>query len=85
MVDKPGQISALGGIYDAMCVDTEQITAADALLAVDDLAFVGHDLSDALPDVLDDHLVCGDVLHGVETPAVDARLAELELLLTELK
>lgn len=42
-------------------------------------------LSDVLTHVLDDHLVCGDGLHGEQTPLVDAAATEAQFLLAELQ
>ena len=42
-------------------------------------------LSDVLADVFDDHLVGGDGLQSKQTPVVDARPTEPDLLLAELE
>lgn len=42
-------------------------------------------LSDVLTHVLDDHLVCGDGLHGEQAPLVDAAATEAQFLLAELQ
>lgn len=44
VVNKPGQVSTFGGIYDGVMVNPEQIAAADALLLVLLLPQVGDDL-----------------------------------------
>ena len=85
MVDEARQISSLGGVNDRISIDPEEVAAPDAKLLVPSLPLVGGALPDGLPDVLDDHLIGRDGLHGVQTPAVDTALQELQLLLTELK
>lgn len=42
-------------------------------------------LSDVLTDVLDDHLVSGDGLHGEQSPLVDPAAPKTKLLFAELK
>ena len=84
MVDEPSQVARLGGVDDRHRVDSEEVAAADAHALIVLLALVGHALSDGLAHVLDHHLIGGDRLHGIQTPAVDGALAELEILLTEL-
>ena len=45
---------------------------------------VSH-LSDVLSHVLNHHFISSNGLHGKQTPVVNVRLAESDLLLTELK
>ena len=85
MVDKPSQVASLGSVNDGIGVNPEQVAASDTQLLVARLALVGQALPDGLADILDDHLVCRDRLHGVQTPAVNSTLKELQFLLTELK
>ena len=85
MVDEPGEISALGRIHDVVGVDPEEVTGSDALLLVTLLSHVREDGPHVVPDVLDDHLVGGNVLEGEEAPIVNGRFSEGHLLPTELK
>lgn len=57
MVDEPREVPALGGVYDGVEVDAEQVGAADAGGLVVRLAHVRHDGPHHLPHVLDHHLV----------------------------
>lgn len=54
------------------------------VLQMNQSASVSH-LSDVLPHVLDHHFISSDGLQGKQTPVVDMRFAEPDLLLTELK
>ena len=85
MVDEPGEISALGRIHDVVEVDPEEVTGADTLLLVTLLSHVREDGPHVVSDVLDDHLVGGNVLEGEEAPIVNGRLSKGHLLPTELK
>ena len=85
MVDKPRQVAALGGVDDVVPVDPEQIGASDALSLIGHLPLIGHRLPHVLTDVLNHHLIGGDRLQREQAPVVDGRLAELELLLPELR
>jgi hypothetical protein len=85
MVDEPGEIPTLGGIDDILHVNPEEIRGPDAHFLVVNFPEVGHDGPDGLTHVLDDHLVRSDGLHRKQTPVVDARLAELQLLFPELR
>ena len=84
MVDEPRQITTLGRINDVVPVDPEEVGAADALPLIHELPLVRHGVPHVLTDLLDHHFVRGDWLQREQAPVVDGRLAELELLLTEL-
>ena len=85
MVDEPGEVAALGGVHDVVEVDPEEVARPDALLLVALLAHVGQHGADVVADVLDDHLVGGNVLEGEEAPIVNGRFSKCHLLPTELK
>lgn len=57
VVDKPREVTTLGGINDGVEVDAEQVRAADAGGLVVRLAHVGHYRPDHLTHVLYHHLV----------------------------
>ena len=84
MVDEAREVATLGGVYDALQVDPEEVGGSDADLLVLDLPEVCDDGSHALAHVLYDHLVGADRLHRKQAPVVDARLAEAKQLLAEL-
>ena len=84
MVDKPSKIAALGGINNILEINPEEVRGPNAHLLVIGFPEVCNDGADGLPHVLDDHLIGSDGLHGEQTPVVDARLAELQKLLSEL-
>lgn len=85
VVDEPREVAALGRVDDGLQVDPEEVRAADAGRLVLGLPEVGHARPDHLPDVLDDHLVRRDRLHGEEAPVVDAGLGELEVFPPEFQ
>lgn len=44
VVDEPGQVATLGGVYDGVVVHPEQVAAAYSLLGVALLSIVSHHL-----------------------------------------
>lgn len=44
VVDEASQVPALGGVYDCVMVDSEQVAAADALLSIPFLPVISHHL-----------------------------------------
>jgi len=85
VVDKPGEVAAFRGVYNGFQVYPEEVGRSDALGLVVVLPQVREHGPDHLADVLDHHFIRGDLLHGEQAPVVDARLGELQLLLTELR
>ncbi len=85
MVDEAGDATLLGRVDDRVLVDTEQVTAAHALLEVSHLANLRNLLADLLANVLDDHVVFVDILLCIETPVVDRRTSKLDRLLSLLE
>ena len=59
VVDEPREVPALGGVYDGVEVDAEQVGAADARRLVVRLAHVRHYGAHHLTHVLYHHLVSG--------------------------
>lgn len=71
VVDESGQVAAGGCVDDGVAVDAEQVAAADALGFVQFLAVIGHTLTHNFPNVLNDNVVCGNVLQTEEAPVVN--------------
>ena len=85
VVDEAGEVAAHGGVDDGVVIDAEEVAAADAHGLVGLLPDIRHLLADYFSNVLDDHVVAVDVLHGKEAPVVDGALLEAELLLPALE
>jgi hypothetical protein len=71
VVDESRNAALFGRINDSVLVDSEKVTASDAALEVAVFAEICNLLSDFLTNVFDDHVVRGDILHGVQPPVVD--------------
>ena len=85
MVDEPCDATFLGRVDDGVVVDSEEITAANTALKVSIFAKLSNLLTNLLADVLNDHLVFGNVLHRVQSPVVDRGPREFDGLLSFLK
>lgn len=85
MVDESSNIAAPGRVNNCVRVDLEQVRTADANLRVLLFADVCHNWSHLLTNVLNDHLICRDILQRKQAPVVDSTLGEFELLLAELQ
>jgi hypothetical protein len=85
VVDETRNAALLGRVDDVVVYQAEQIAGAHALFVVADLTHVCDSLADLLSHVLDDELVDGDVLVGVQTPSVNGGALELDVLLSLLE
>jgi hypothetical protein len=85
VVDETGNAALLGRVDDVVIYHAEQIAGAHALFVVADLTLICDSLADLLSHVLDDELVDGDVLVGVQSPSVDGGALEFDVLLSLLE
>jgi hypothetical protein len=85
VINEPSDATLLGGVDDGVLIDTEEVAASDTALHIFLLPHVCHLLSNNLSNVLDDHVVCRDVLHGVQAPVVNCRAREPDGLLSLLQ
>ena len=85
VVDETRNAALLGRVDDVVVYQAEQIAGTYALFVVADLTHVCDSLADLLSHVLDDELVDGDVLVGVQTPSVNGGALELDVLLSLLE
>lgn len=74
MVDESSKVSIVSGVNDVVMVHAEEITAANASCLIASFPLVCYWLSNHLPHILNDHLICSNGLHGKETPVVDGGL-----------
>src|SRR4051812_45873419 len=65
VIDEPSYATLLGCIDDRVVIDPEEVAAADAALKISMLSEICNLLPHFLADILDNHVVLGDVLHGV--------------------
>lgn len=85
VIDESCDSTLFRGIDHSVFVDSEEIGTSHALPVISDFADVGNGLTDFFAHVFDDHLVHGDVLFSVETPAVNGGSVELDELLSLLQ
>jgi hypothetical protein len=85
MVDEASNATLLRCVDNLVISHTEEVTASDTLFVVFDLAKIGHFLTYFFADIFDDEVVGGNILHGVQSPTVDGRPVELDMLLSLLK
>ena len=85
MVNKSGQVAALGSVDDVVHVDPEQVGRPDALLLVALLPHVGDDGAYHHAHVLNHHLVGPYGLAGEQAPVVNGGLAEGHVFPAELE
>src|SRR3954469_7929721 len=70
VVDESCNTTSLGSVDHCVFINPKQITASDATLQVSSLSHVRYLLPNLLTHVFYDHVISGDVLHGVQTPVV---------------
>eukprot|EP00047_Mylnosiga_fluctuans_P007828 m.255721 g.255721 ORF g.255721 m.255721 type:complete len:463 (-) comp19679_c0_seq1:1533-2921(-) len=85
VVHEPADGARVRCVDDSDRTQTEEIAAANTLLGVLLFAAVCDDWPDQVADVLDDHLVGGNVFEREETPPVDLRRREPQLLAARLQ
>jgi len=85
VVDEPSNTTLLRCIHDGILIDSEEVTASNSALEITVLTKICDLLSDFLTNVLDDHVIHSNVLHGIQTPVVNGRSLELDKLLSLLQ
>ena len=65
VIDETCDTSLLRRVYHSAVVDSEQVTTADAAFKIALLSDFRNLLSNLLANILNNHVVLGDVLHGV--------------------
>lgn len=85
MIDETCQVTTLGSVNNAVHVYTEQVGGSYANLLILNFSEICNDGSDALPNVLNYHLIRSNGLHGKQSPVVNTGLAKPKEFLTELE
>jgi len=78
MIDEPGNTAPLCGVDDGIFINSEEVAASNAALQVSSFSKIGDLLSNFLANILNDHVVHWNVLHGIQPPVVDGRPSKLD-------
>ena len=85
VVDKSGQVAALGGIDNIVLINSEKIRRSNALFFIALLADIRDHRSHYLTDVFDHHLVGPDAFKSKQAPVVNGRFAKGHIFSPELQ
>lgn len=85
VIDESCKVSTFRSINDGIEIDAEQVRTANTRSFVLSFSEIRNDRSHHLTNIFNNHFISGNWFHGEQSPVVDTRLGEFELLFTELK
>lgn len=85
MVDEPGKVTTFGGVYNGLCVHSEEVAAPTSLSLVLFLPQVGQRLTKRFSHILYHHFISSNRLQCKQSPIVNATASKLQLFLSQLE
>lgn len=85
MVDESGKVTTFGGVYNGLCVHSEEVTAPTSLSLILFLPQVGQRLTKRFSYILYNHFISGNRLQSKQSPVVNATASKLQLFLSQLQ
>lgn len=85
MVDESGKVTTFGGVYNGLCVHSEEVTAPTSLSLILFLPQVGQRLTKRFSYILYNHFISSNRLQSKQSPVVNATASKLQLFLSQLQ